>query len=115
MKRNGRIACEHINLLLPGCTITKQISINIYSKQIRDNTQHVVIDYKEKLFWYGRENSVVIESKHKETVGEISRQEAESQEEKIMLEKINNSRRILTESLQKYADSSMTSMTCCRI
>ncbi|MEQ3314026.1 hypothetical protein, partial [Enterocloster clostridioformis] len=54
---------------------------------------------------------MVIESKrYKETVGEIvDRRAEEAKEEKIMLEKINNSRRILTESLQKYADSSMTS------
>ena len=38
-----------------------------------------------------------------------ARRAEEAKEEKIMLEKINNSRRILTESLQKYADSSMTS------
>ncbi|XBX09863.1 hypothetical protein QMP26_18530 [Enterocloster clostridioformis] len=58
-----------------------------------------------------RKNSMVIESKrYKETVGEIvDRRAEEAKEEKIMLEKINNSRRILTESLQKYADSSMTS------
>lgn len=54
---------------------------------------------------------MIIESKrYKETVGEIvDRRAEEAKEEKIMLEKINNSRRILTESLQKYADSSMTS------
>jgi len=39
-----------MSLLLPGCTITKQISINIYQQADRGNAQHVVIDYKEKLF-----------------------------------------------------------------
>ena len=39
-----------MSLLLSGCTITKQISINIYQQADKGNAQHVVIDYKEKLF-----------------------------------------------------------------
>lgn len=39
-----------MSLLLSGCTITKQIFINIYQQVDKGNAQHVIIDYKKKLF-----------------------------------------------------------------
>lgn len=54
---------------------------------------------------------MVIEPKrYKETVEEIvNRRAEEAKEQKIMLEKIHNSRKLLTESLQRYIDGSTTS------
>ena len=54
---------------------------------------------------------MVIEPKrYKETVEEIvNRRAEEAKEQKIMLEKIHNSRKLLTESLQRYTDGSTPS------
>ncbi|MCC8085466.1 MAG: hypothetical protein LIP15_14715 [Clostridium sp.] len=54
---------------------------------------------------------MVIESKrYKETTEEIvNRRAEEAKEQKIKLEKINSSRKLLTESLQRYTDRSITS------
>ncbi len=55
---------------------------------------------------------VIEQKRYKETVEEIvNRRREESQETRIMLDKVDNSRSLITKSLEKYADDSMTADT----
>lgn len=55
---------------------------------------------------------VIEQKRYKETVEEIvNRRREELQETRIMLDKVDNSRSLITKSLKKYADDSMTADT----